>query len=67
MFKCLVEGEGREKVVLHPLYLGVLVGLDALPWLLRSRLVDDDIGSVSQAVADITRVGFKKEATGGRR
>jgi hypothetical protein len=34
-------------------YLGVLVGLDAVPWFLGSRLVDDNIRSVGEAVADV--------------
>lgn len=49
--------KGREALLgdKHNYYLGVLVGLDAVPWLLRCRLVDDNVGSVLQAVADVTK------------
>ena len=40
-------------------YLGVLVGLNTVPWLLGSSLVDNNVGSVGEAVADVASRGFE--------
>lgn len=36
-------------------YLGVLVRLDTVPWLFGSSLVDNNVGSVGEAVADVAK------------